>query len=72
MLLAPNLAKSYILTGDGLTKSSPMISAPSNDFAENSLYAVIKGILFIFGGNSDDQKVKILKKNSKVECLILR
>lgn len=61
MLLAPTLTQSHIISGDGLTKSTPVISAPSENYAENSIFAVVTGELFIFGGESDDQKVNFLK-----------
>ena len=60
MLLAPDLTQSYIITGDGLTISSPVINASSIDFAKNSPYAVVQGILYIFGGFTDNYKVSFL------------
>ena len=69
MVLGPSLVQSYIISADGLTKSSPVITGPSDDFAKNSRFAIVKGILYIFGGFTDNHKVKLAKKFEKEKSI---
>ena len=52
-----NLEDSYIFSEDGITKKSASITAPFEKFAKDSIFAVVRGEMFIFGGYSDRQKV---------------
>ena len=66
MIIPPIITKSYITSGDGVTKSSPAISAPSVNYAKFSRFAVVKGETYIFGGTPDEKKV-IAKSTKKLE-----
>ena len=54
------VAASYLMKKDGSTQTRPRINAATNDFAKYAKYALVKGQLFIFGGASDEKKVKSL------------
>ena len=51
------LSKAYIMDGDGISKEA-ILTAPSDDYAKWSAFAVLSDSLFIFGGESDRKKVK--------------
>jgi hypothetical protein len=51
------VAGSYLMKKDR-SQIRAQINAPTNDFARWATYALVKGQFFIFGGFSDDKKVK--------------
>jgi hypothetical protein len=51
------IEKSYLQSGDGSSQISATINAPESKYARSAAYALVKGKLHIFGGNSDDFKV---------------
>jgi hypothetical protein len=60
----------------GSSEISATILLPENNYAQNAAYALVHGVLHIFGGNSDANKVlfcstnlnyEIGKKESKIE-----
>ena len=52
------VASSYLMKKDGSRQISARINAATNDYAKYAKYALVKGQLFIFGGDSDKKKVK--------------
>ena len=54
------VAASYLMKKDGSTQTPARINAPTNDFAKYATYALVKGQLFIFGGESNEKKVEFL------------
>ena len=59
MILSP-LSESYITNGDGSSKKSVQLSAPSNNYAEWAQSAVVQGKLHLFGGLTDRKKVSFI------------
>ncbi|CBY41050.1 unnamed protein product [Oikopleura dioica] len=49
--------ESYLQSGDGSSQISATINAPRNDYAQSAAYALVNGILHIFGGYSDYKKI---------------
>jgi len=57
ILVLPEIVdKSYLQNGDG-TQISVLIEAPTSNYFEFAKYALVNGILFIFGGTSDPRKI---------------
>ncbi|CAG5111461.1 Oidioi.mRNA.OKI2018_I69.chr2.g5768.t1.cds [Oikopleura dioica] len=52
-----NIVDSYIFSGDGQTIVSPNINAPETKYLQNSVHAIVKGELYIFGGIWDGYKI---------------
>ncbi|CAG5101939.1 Oidioi.mRNA.OKI2018_I69.chr1.g69.t1.cds [Oikopleura dioica] len=50
VILLPQMADSYRISGDGKTKTSVTIDAPTDNYAFKRMHAIIKGDLYIFGG----------------------
>ena len=59
-MILSDLNKSYITNGDGSSKKSVQISAPSNAYAYYALSAVVQGKLHLFGGETDRKKVSFI------------
>jgi len=59
MVLLKSLSDSYIINGNGSTRTAAQISAPSNDFADRAQSAVVADKLYLFGGSNDFRKVSI-------------
>ena len=59
MVILSSLSDSYIINGDGSTRTAAQISAPSNDFADRAQSAVVADKLYLFGGSNDFRKVSI-------------
>ena len=62
MVLLKSLRDSYVINGDGSTRTAAQISAPSNanDYTWDAQSAVVADKLYLFGGNSGDyRKVSI-------------
>ena len=55
-----DLTDSFIFSGDGATKSSAFIDASHDSYAKNSAFSLVKGDMYIFGGQTDFQKAKII------------
>ena len=58
--------ETYIIAGDGSSKTQATITAPSVDYTHDSAYTIVKGVLHIFGGMSDRNKVQ-----KRFFCIIL-
>ena len=56
------LNKSFLISLDGSRKTAATIEAPTNGYLHEAPHALIKNELFIFGGFSDEQKVRKLLK----------
>ena len=56
-VLLNDLTSSYITSGDGIDIAALQLDAPSNDFVAGSPFAILQDELFIFGGNTDNQKI---------------
>ncbi|CAG5104914.1 Oidioi.mRNA.OKI2018_I69.chr1.g1666.t1.cds [Oikopleura dioica] len=65
-----DMANSYVLSGDGLTKNSAFITASETNYAELSAFAVVKGESYIFGGSSDDKKIAKIEGCSFAELSV--
>ena len=52
------VASSYLMKKDGSKQIPAQINQPTDDFSPGAKYALVKGKLFIFGGKSDEKKVK--------------
>jgi len=65
MVILSSLSDSYIINGDGSTRTAAQISAPSNDFADRAQSAVVADKLYLFGGSNDFRKVSIFLFFSK-------
>jgi hypothetical protein len=50
--------KSYLQRVDGSSQISATINAPENNYASFAAFALVKGQLHIFGGDSDTYKVR--------------
>ena len=60
LVILADLSKSYITNGDGSSKKTVQISAPSNGYAYGAKSAVVQGKLHLFGGNTDRKKVSFI------------
>ena len=56
MVILSSLGDSYIINGDGSTRTAAQISAPSNDFADRAQSAVVADKLYLFGGRTGDYR----------------
>ena len=56
-MILRDLNKSYITNGDGSSKKSVQIGAPSNIYAKYAKSAVVQGNLHLFGGTLDKKRV---------------
>ena len=62
MVILSSLSDSYIINGDGSTRTAAQISAPGNvnDYTYDAQSAVVADKLYIFGGETGDaRKVSI-------------
>jgi len=57
MAIPEYISEAYIMSRDGFSREA-ILSAPSDDYAKWSAFAVLSDQLFIFGGDSDRKKVK--------------
>ena len=62
-MILSDLSKSYITNGDGSSKKSVQISAPSYDYAYDVQSAVVQGKLHLFGGKNRKKVSFISTKN---------
>ena len=60
MVIVGDLSKSYISNGDGSSKKTVQLSAPSNDYAHLARSAVVQGKLHLFGGDTDNKRVSLI------------
>ena len=58
---------SYLQRGDGSSQISATINAPEYNYAYYAAFALVKGELHIFGGNSDNYKVLFCLTNQNYE-----
>ena len=61
MVILTRLSDSYIINGDGSTKTAAQISAPGNantipGYTYDAQSAVVADKLYLFGGNSGDHR----------------
>ena len=54
--MAPIVGDSVVFSGDGINRTPATISAPQDDYAEASFSVIVRGEMFIFGGNIDTKK----------------
>merc|ERR550534_1731445 len=59
LVMPYNSNEAFIINGDGSSTKSNMI-LPSEDFTEKAPFAVIQGNVYIFGGHSDNFKIRRL------------
>ena len=52
-----SLREAFSFSFDGSTKTAATITAPTDFYVADSPHALIKGELYIFGGETDRQKV---------------
>ena len=57
LVLRHSMSDAYVISGDGNSKVSASVTAPSDDYAKEAQHALIGNRLFIFGGYSDKRKV---------------
>ncbi|CBY31065.1 unnamed protein product [Oikopleura dioica] len=57
LVILKDLSASYLTSGDGWSKVTAKVSAPSNDYTEYAKHALVKGELHIFGGYTDRRKI---------------
>ncbi|CBY31067.1 unnamed protein product [Oikopleura dioica] len=57
LVILMDLSASYLTSGDGSSKITAKISAPSNDYTRNAKHALVNGQLHIFGGSTDNRKI---------------
>jgi hypothetical protein len=60
---------SYLQSGDGSSQNSATIDAPKNGYASGVAHALVKGELYIFGGNSDSKKVLFCLTNQNYKII---
>ncbi|CBY13089.1 unnamed protein product [Oikopleura dioica] len=73
MVLLKSLSDSYIINGNGSTRTAAQISAPSNanDYTWDAQSAVVADKLYLFGGNSGDyRKIARLESCTIVELTV--
>ncbi|CBY24915.1 unnamed protein product [Oikopleura dioica] len=66
MAIPEYISEAYIMSRDGFSREA-ILSAPSDDYAKWSAFAVLSDQLFIFGGDSDRKKIAKLEECSFVE-----
>ena len=69
--MGESLRKSFSLSIDGRIRTASRITAPSDDYISRAPHALVKGVLFIFGGGSDLKKVIITFADFMIETLRL-
>ena len=64
LVIVENLKKSYLMTGDG-TSTPAIINQPENEDPKRLTYlsqsAVVKDLLYIFGGNNANHSRRVRK-----------
>jgi hypothetical protein len=60
---------SYLQSGDGTSQISATINAPDNSYADYAAFALVKGELHIFGGESDSYKVLFCLTNRNYQII---
>ncbi|CBY13541.1 unnamed protein product [Oikopleura dioica] len=73
MVILPSLSDSYIINGDGSSRTAAQISAPgnANDYTNAALSAVVADKLYIFGGaTGDNRKIARLESCTIVELTV--
>ena len=58
LVMGENLKEAFSISLDGSTKTPATIKAPRDDYLKYSPHALIKNELFIFGGWTDNRKVR--------------
>lgn len=62
LVIVENLKKSYLMTGDG-TSTPAIIKQPENEDSKRYTYlsqsAVVKDLLYIFGGSNDNHSRRV-------------
>jgi hypothetical protein len=70
ILVIPRLNDgSYLQSGDGTSQISATINAPDNSYAYGAAFALVKGELHIFGGESDSYKVLFCLTNRNYQII---
>ena len=64
------MGDSYVFSGDGLTENSATIEAAELNYVEDSVFAVVQGKMYSFGGYTDSQKVKFLKIWKEIDFIL--
>ena len=67
LVIPDSIDKSYLQSGDGTSQINATINAPENKYANFAAYALVKGQLHIFGGDSDNYKVMFCLTNQNYE-----
>jgi hypothetical protein len=57
LVIPENIDESYFQSGDGSSQISATINEQDDDYAYYAAFALVKGQLHIFGGDSDNYKV---------------
>ena len=63
MVIGQSLSSAFTFSFDGSTKAAATITAPSHDdnYIEKALYALVKGELYVFGGNGWANEQRVIK-----------
>ncbi|CBY11329.1 unnamed protein product [Oikopleura dioica] len=67
LVILSDLSASYLTSGDGSSKITAKISAPSNDYTSDAKHSLVNGEVHIFGGVTDKGKIAKLNGCAFVE-----